>query len=164
MVLDALRDLCPGGQCSGHFPVPSFKPYFDQRSRRDPQPLPRVWADPALDFSIFEPAGGHPEEVRGSEDHSELEEAQSNQQSTPSSDRISIRTRRRTARAAGMHPLLSTLALGPAGPLDPLLGVLTPRREFHGRGRPRPPPRPRLLPLRRSPRHQYCPTATARNL
>ena len=37
-------------------------------------------ADPTLDFTIFEPAGGHPEKVRGREDHGELQEAQSNQQ------------------------------------------------------------------------------------
>ena len=37
----------------------------------------RSWTDPALDISIFEPAGGHPEEVRGREDHGELQEAQS---------------------------------------------------------------------------------------
>ena len=35
MLLDALRDLGPGGQCSSHFPAPSHKPYFGQRSGRD---------------------------------------------------------------------------------------------------------------------------------
>ena len=59
-----------------------------------------------------------------------------------------------------MPPLLSTMALGPAGPLDHPPGVLTPRRESHGRGQPRPPPRPLLLPPRRSTR----PTATTRSL
>ena len=59
----------PEGQCSGYFPAPSHKPYFDQRSGRNPQPVHRGWADPALDFAIFEPAGGHPEEVRGRVDH-----------------------------------------------------------------------------------------------
>ena len=80
LILDAIRDFGPGGQCSGYFPAPSHKPYFDQRSGRNPQPVHRGWADPALDFAIFEPAGGHPEEVRGREDHGELREAQSNQQ------------------------------------------------------------------------------------
>ena len=83
LLLDARRDIGPGGQCSGHFPAPSHKPYFDQRSGRDPQSVPRDWADQAIDFSIFEPAGGHPEEFRGCEDHGELEEAQSNQQAQP---------------------------------------------------------------------------------
>ena len=41
---------------------------------------PRGWADPALDFTMFEPAGGHPEEVWGREDDGELRQAQSNQQ------------------------------------------------------------------------------------
>ena len=59
---------------------------------------------------------------------------------------------------------MSTMALGPAGPLDHLLGGLTPRRESHGRGRVRPPPRPLLLPPRRSRRCQYRPTATAQIL
>ena len=80
LILDAIRDFGPGGQCSGYFPAPSHKPYFDQRSGRNPQPVHLGWADPALDFAIFEPAGGHPEEVRGREDHGELREAQSNQQ------------------------------------------------------------------------------------
>ena len=60
----------------------------------------------------------------------------------PSSDHVSTRTRRCTATAAGAaHPLLSTMALGLAGPLDHLPGVVIPRRESHGCGRPRPPPR-----------------------
>ena len=80
---DALRDLGSRGQCSGHFPAPSHKPYFGQRSGRDPQPVPRGWADAALDFSIFEPTGGHPENVRGREDHGELEEPQSSKQAQP---------------------------------------------------------------------------------
>ena len=63
-----------------------------------------------------------------------------------------------------LHPVLSTMALGPAGPLDHLPGGLTPRREFPGRGRVRPPPRPLLLPPRRSRRCQYRPTATAQGL
>ena len=33
------------------------------------KPVPRGWADPTLDFTIFEPAGGHPEIVRGRDDH-----------------------------------------------------------------------------------------------
>ena len=36
--------------------------------------------DPALGISIFEPAGDHPEGVRGREDHGELQEVQTNQQ------------------------------------------------------------------------------------
>ena len=48
------------------------------------------------------------------------------------------------------HPLLSTMALGPTGPLDHLPGGLTPRPEFPGRGRVRSPPRPLILPPRRS--------------
>ena len=63
-----------------------------------------------------------------------------------------------------MHPLLSTMALGPAGPLDHLPGMLTPRREIRGRGRPCPPPRPLLLPSHRSPRYQSRPTANAQSL
>jgi len=63
-----------------------------------------------------------------------------------------------------LHPLLSTMALGPAGPLDHLPGGLTPRPESPGRGRVRPPPRPLLLPPRRSRRCQYRPTATAQSL
>ena len=31
------------------------------------------WADPALDLAIFEPAGGHPKEVRGRENHGQLQ-------------------------------------------------------------------------------------------
>ena len=56
------------------------------------------------------------------------------------------------------------MTLGPAGPLDPLPGGLTPRRESHGHGRVRPPPRPLLLPPRWSRRYQYRPTATAQSL
>ena len=56
------------------------------------------------------------------------------------------------------------MALGPAGPLDHLPGVLTPRPDSHGRGRTRPPPRPLLLPPRRSRRCQYRPTASAQSL
>ena len=78
LLLNALRNLGPGGQCSDHFPVPSHKLYLDQRSGRDPQPVPRGWTDPAVDISIFESAGSHREEVRGREDHGELQEAQSN--------------------------------------------------------------------------------------
>ena len=52
-----------------------------------------------------------------------------------------------------MRPLLMAMALGPAGPLDHPPGVLPPRRESHGRGRPLPPPRPLLLPPRQSPRY-----------
>ena len=62
-----------------------------------------------------------------------------------------------------MHPLLWTMASGPAGPLDQMPGVLTPRRESHGRGRPRPPPQPLFLPLRLSPWYQFRPTATAQS-
>ena len=61
-----------------------------------------------------------------------------------------------------LQPLLSIMALGPAGPLDHLPGGLTPRRESHGHGRVRPPPQP--LPPRRSRRCQYRPTATAQSL
>ena len=32
---------------------------------RDPQPIPRGSTDPALDFSIFESAGGHPKKAGG---------------------------------------------------------------------------------------------------
>ena len=60
----------------------------------------RSWTDPALDISIFEPAGGHPEEVRGREDHGELQEAQSNQQTR-------------------------SAALSPRGPCPRLLGLRT---------------------------------------
>ena len=60
--------------------------------------------------------------------------------------------------------LLSTMSLGPAGPLSHLSGGLTPSRESHGRGWLRPPPRPLLLPPRRSRRCQYPPTATAQSL
>ena len=82
----------------------------------------------------------------------------------PSSDHVSTRTRRCTATAAGAaHPLLSTMALGLAGPLDHLPGRLTPRRESHGRGRLRPPPRALLLMRRRSRRCQYRSTATAQS-
>ena len=60
---------------SGHFPVPLHAPYLGQRSELDPQPVPRGWTDSALDISTFEPAGGHPEDVRRREDHGELHEA-----------------------------------------------------------------------------------------
>ena len=63
-----------------------------------------------------------------------------------------------------MHPLLLTMALGPVGPLDHLPGVLTPRRESHGRRWPRSPPRPLVLPPRRSPQYQSRPTAITRSL
>ena len=86
LLLVAFRDLGPGRQCYGHFPAPSNKTHFGHRSGRDPQPVPRGWADPALDFSIFEPAGGHPEEARGGEDHRELQEAQPNQHVQPAAD------------------------------------------------------------------------------
>ena len=56
------------------------------------------------------------------------------------------------------------MALGPAGALDHLPGVLPPRRESHGGGRFRPPPLPLLLPPRRPRRCQYRPTATAQSL
>ena len=83
LLLDDLRDLGPGGQYSGYFPAPPHKPYVGQRRGRDPQPVPRGWADAAIDFSIFEPAGTHPEEDRGREDHGEVQEAQSKQQAQP---------------------------------------------------------------------------------
>ena len=41
---------------------------------------PRGWADPALDFVIFETAGGHPEDIWEREDQGEPQEAQSKQQ------------------------------------------------------------------------------------
>ena len=63
-----------------------------------------------------------------------------------------------------LQPLLSTMALGPAGPLEHLSGGLIHHREFHGRGRVHPPPRPLVLPPRRSRRCQYRPTATAQSL
>ena len=59
----------------------------------------------------------------------------------PPSNRISTRTRRRTAPAAGNAPPAVDYGFG-AGPLDQLPGVLAPRRESHDRARPRPPPRP----------------------
>ena len=37
-------------------------------------------AGPIQHSTIFEPAGGHPENVRGCEDYGELQESQSNQQ------------------------------------------------------------------------------------
>jgi len=42
--------------------------------------LNQYLSDSALDVPILEPAGGHPEKVRGREDHRELQKAQSNQQ------------------------------------------------------------------------------------
>ena len=63
-----------------------------------------------------------------------------------------------------MRPLLSTMTLGPTGPLDHPAGVLPPHRESHGRRRPLSPPRPLLLPPRRSPRYQSRPTVIARSL
>ena len=56
------------------------------------------------------------------------------------------------------------MALGPAGPLDHLLGGLTLRRESHGHGRVRPRPRPLTLSPRPSRRCQYRPTATVQRL
>ena len=61
----------------------------------------------------------------------------------PPSGRISTRTRRRTAAAVGIAPLaprflLLNISSGPAGPLDHPSGVLSPRREPHGRDRPHP--------------------------
>ena len=79
----------------------------------------------------------------------------------PSSDRISTRTRRRTATAAGTAPPAVDYGFGPGGAPRP---STAPRRESHGRGRFRPPPRPLLLPPRRSRRCQYCPTVTAQSL
>ena len=48
------------------------------------QPAPRGWT--ALDVTVFEPDGGHPEEFHGREDHGELQEAQSNQQAQSAAD------------------------------------------------------------------------------
>ena len=65
----------------------------------------------------------------------------------PSLDRISTRTRRRTAIAAGNAPPAVDYGFGLGRALRP------PARRantFHGRGRPPPPPRPLLLPPRRS--------------
>ena len=80
-----------------------------------------------------------------------------------SSDRISTGRAGVQQQQLGMHPLLLTMTLGPAGPLGHLPGLQTLRRESHGRGQPRPPPRPLLLPPRRSPRYRSCPTATAQS-
>ena len=63
-----------------------------------------------------------------------------------------------------MNPLLWTTSLGPAGPLDQLSCVLTPRGESHGRCRPHPPPGPLLLLPRVSPRYQSRLTATPQRL
>ena len=60
-----------------------------------------------------------------------------------------------------MRPLMSTMALDPAGPRDHPPGELTPHHESHDHGRPRSPPRPLCLPRHRSSRYQYRPTATA---
>ena len=82
----------------------------------------------------------------------------------PCSDRISTRTRRRTATAGGTAPLAVDYGFRPAGPLDHLPGGLPPRRECNGRGRVRPRPRPLPLPPRRSRRCLYRPTATVQRL
>ena len=50
------------------------------------------------------------------------------------------------------------------GPLNHRPGVLTPRRESHGRDRPRPPLRPLLLPPHRSPRYQSRPITAVKSL
>ena len=92
----------------------------------------------------------------------------------PGSAPPATRSRRPTASPLGradvqqqqlaMHPLLSTMALGPAEPIDHPPGVLRPRRESHGRGRPRPRPRHLLLSPRRSTRYRSRRTATAESL
>ena len=82
----------------------------------------------------------------------------------PSWDRISTRTRRRTATAASAAPHAVDYGFGPGGAPRPFA-----RRDNTPPRVPRPRPGPPaaatlLLPRRRSPRCQYRPTATAQSL
>ena len=45
-----------------------------------------LWVDSALDLTVLEPAGGHPEEIWQCEDHGELQGAQPNSQAQPTAD------------------------------------------------------------------------------
>ena len=67
-------------------------------------------ADPVLDFSIFEPAGGHPKQVWGHEDHGELQEAQSNQQTQPATDSLSGPGPRLFGPRKGVSPLFDLVS------------------------------------------------------
>ena len=66
--------------------------------------------DPALDFSIFDPAGGHPKEVRGRDNHGELQEAQSNQQTQPATDSPSGPGPRLLGPRKGVSPLFDLVS------------------------------------------------------
>ena len=78
----------------------------------------------------------------------------------PPAGLISTRTRRRTAAAAGTAPPAVDYGFGPGGSLDHPPGVLSPRRESHGRDHPHPSLWPQLLPPRRSRRYPSRPTVT----
>ena len=77
----------------------------------------------------------------------------------PPSGRISTRTHRRTAASAAR--LLLIMGSGPAGPLPHPQGVLTPRRESHGRDRLWSSLQPLLLPPRLPRPYPFHPAATA---
>ena len=83
---------------------------------------------------------------------------------TPFSDRISTRTRRRSAAAAGKAPLAVDYGFGPGGPLGHLPDELQLRREPDGRDRLRPSPRPLPSPTRRPARYHFHPTTTTQSL
>ena len=74
--MSSTKDFLNKQTCQGILCVSAYSPHNGVVGR----------TDPALDVPIFEPAGGHPEQVRGREDHGELEEAQSNQQAQPAAD------------------------------------------------------------------------------
>ena len=81
---------------------------------------------------------------------------------TPFSDRISTRTRRRSATAAGQAPPAVDYGFGPGGPPRPSSRRVTtlPRAR-----RPRPaPPAALLLPIHRPARYHFRPTTTTRSL
>ena len=71
LLLDTFRDFAPGEKRSCHVQAapPQSHP---QRSGGHLGPVPGGRPDPALDLSVLEPAGGHPEEVRRRLDHREL--------------------------------------------------------------------------------------------
>ena len=84
---------------------------------------------------------------------------------TPFSDRISTRTRRRSATAAGKAPPAVDYGFGAGGPPRPSSRYeLQHRRKPDGRGRLRPSPRPLLLPTRRPAQYHLRSTTTTQSL
>ena len=83
---------------------------------------------------------------------------------TPFSDRIILERAGVQQQQLVRHPLLSTMASGPAGPHGRHPDELQLRREPDGRGRLRPPPRPLLLPTSRPARFHFRPITTKQSL